>query len=359
MEAEWVELTRGFKLKVFNTTKANIGTIWSQGKVTLYQKEATIKYKGYIQQAMNNLQALGIYQDERPRSNDQQLKFSLHLVSQEVGENISWLEERWEKKRENKKEESGSWQNKIKTIISVAGLEEREGKQYIKYRLKFEGELKDMTGETLRKMKEVVRELSQEPETSIVGVSEGCVVVEFSSSLAGFRRLERLVENEDLEEIEGFPLLRLELGLDLLNLGEWFSDLFSFGWEPAASSRFVENEEVLGLERVSAKKEISLGRETVVLLLRQEVLGEEREIRLLLFPGVDSVYLPHGIKLLVVDEVGEVIPDLEVEARGDNWLQLSFDAEVGDKFGVRVSLEEESFFGGFCCLKPQMNGNNF
>jgi Protein of unknown function (DUF1822). len=54
------------------------------------------------------------------------------------------------------------------------------------------------------------------------------------------------------------------------------------------------------------------------------------------------MYLPDGVQLTVLDETGNPIPQLEAQARADNWIQLKFTGEPGDQFSVKVSLEESS-----------------
>lgn len=129
-------------------------------------------------------------------------------------------------------------------------------------------------------------------------------------------------------------------------LTQWFESIFNNNWQPEERAltlgiRAIDTEQ----PEVNGAKVIRLGmqmsEETVVLILRQKQLSEEEiEINLRLYPGTETMYLPTGVKLTVLDETGNPIPNLEAEARADNWLQLEFTGEPNDKFIVKVALGE-------------------
>jgi Protein of unknown function (DUF1822) len=151
----------------------------------------------------------------------------------------------------------------------------------------------------------------------------------------------------------------LEQKTNQIQLQQWFLGVFGNGWQPeqralTLSIQPARNLQSANIEQpeVNGAKVIRLGmqipQETVILILRQKQLSEgEIEVNLRLYPSADAMYLPDGVKLTVLDETGNSIPDLEAQARADNWLQLKFTGEPGDQFSVKVSLEESSITENF------------
>jgi len=63
-------------------------------------------------------------------------------------------------------------------------------------------------------------------------------------------------------------------------------------------------------------------------------------------PISSKTHLPPGLRLIVLDEAGN--PRRETQARTrDNYIQRKFSAELGERFGVRVALEEVSITESF------------
>ena len=77
-----------------------------------------------------------------------------------------------------------------------------------------------------------------------------------------------------------------------------------------------------------------------VALVIKVAAGSEGEVNILtqVYP-VGNHVLPQGVKLNITDELGENI--LEVISRDeDNWIQLEFSAELGEKFQIMVAYGE-------------------
>ncbi|KAB8316363.1 DUF1822 family protein [Tolypothrix campylonemoides VB511288] len=132
-----------------------------------------------------------------------------------------------------------------------------------------------------------------------------------------------------------------------VRLSEWFDGLFYGGWQRkpkfAPISLSLRNAD---LPEVNAAKvmrlSVQMSERTVTLMIRQRKLSEkEINICLRLYPGNNSSHLPDGVKLIVLDEFGEPIPSLEVEAKADSWLQLQFTGSLGDKFSIRIHLASD------------------
>lgn len=69
-------------------------------------------------------------------------------------------------------------------------------------------------------------------------------------------------------------------------------------------------------------------------------------ILLRVYPMGNQTYLPSGLQLAVLDEDGDIF--LETEARdADNYIQLKFGGDRGERFSVRVALGDNGITEGF------------
>lgn len=69
-------------------------------------------------------------------------------------------------------------------------------------------------------------------------------------------------------------------------------------------------------------------------------------ILLRVYPMRSQTYLPSGLQLAVLDEDGDIF--LETEARdADNYIQLKFGGDRGERFSVRVALGDDGITEGF------------
>ncbi|MEY3870713.1 MAG: hypothetical protein RLZZ338_4607 [Cyanobacteriota bacterium] len=72
----------------------------------------------------------------------------------------------------------------------------------------------------------------------------------------------------------------------------------------------------------------------------------KRNILLQVHPGGGKTYLPPEVELIVLDDMGEVF--LEAKSRqADNWIQLEFRGEPGERFSVKVALGDASIVENF------------
>jgi hypothetical protein len=70
---------------------------------------------------------------------------------------------------------------------------------------------------------------------------------------------------------------------------------------------------------------------------------QEMDVRLRVYPTGSDIYLPAGLKLLVLDDSGVSVPDLEATARtADNWIQLEFSGQSQEQFSVKAALGDVS-----------------
>jgi hypothetical protein len=72
----------------------------------------------------------------------------------------------------------------------------------------------------------------------------------------------------------------------------------------------------------------------------------KRNILLQVHPGGGKTYLPPDVELIVLDDTGGVF--LEARSRSaDNWIQLEFRGEPGERFSVKVALGDASIMEDF------------
>ncbi|MBD0345551.1 MAG: DUF1822 family protein [Coleofasciculus sp. Co-bin14] len=150
-----------------------------------------------------------------------------------------------------------------------------------------------------------------------------------------------------------------------VNLSRWFENTFEAGWQtlealfssqalnPAFSVRNAEQSIELDVDNpeasVSGGKLIDLGmqlaghRVALTVTLKAAESDREMDVRLRVYPTGSQIYLPAGLKLLVLDDSGAAVPDLEATARtADNWIQLEFSGQLQEQFSVKVALGDVS-----------------
>jgi hypothetical protein len=94
---------------------------------------------------------------------------------------------------------------------------------------------------------------------------------------------------------------------------------------------------------VSKLSEISLGGHHLVWLVNCEVKSDDqKDILVRLYPRAEEQpCLPPELQLIVIDNAGEVF--LKAESRSaDNWIQLQFWGEPGERFSIKLVLGDDS-----------------
>lgn len=153
----------------------------------------------------------------------------------------------------------------------------------------------------------------------------------------------------------------------LVNLSSWLQNRFEAGWQtletlldikatdPAFGVRSGEQSREIdandSVVSISAGKLIDwrmqLADRAVVLNVKvTSRVDEEVNIRLRIYPAGEQTYLPPGLQLILVDESGAT--RLEAQARSnDNWIQVELSGEPGERFSVKVALENLSIIEDF------------
>ena len=149
----------------------------------------------------------------------------------------------------------------------------------------------------------------------------------------------------------------------LVNLGNWFDSVFDAGWQ-TVESLFSPQQLIpaLGFRNANASdgepfdlsadmgvtraKEIDLGVQLgdrgVILLIRLIPEANDRiGITLQVHPQPDKLYLPEALTLKILENSEEF---MEAQARSqDNFIQLQFSGQTGERFTVEIVLNEARF----------------
>ncbi|NJM72557.1 MAG: DUF1822 family protein [Scytonema sp. RU_4_4] len=206
----------------------------------------------------------------------------------------------------------------------------------------------------------------------------GYVVVQIDESLQEAKLLGyvRHVATEELplnqlqpleDFIEYLGQLRQTPMKTFVNLSQWLAGMFDAGWQtveslwnqpelrPAYTFRnpgIVEQNHTNQTQAFTRRaKLIDLGiqmtNQPVILIVEIRPKADQQTgIRLQLHPTDHQTYLTPGVQLTVLDESGTLF--LETQARsGDNYLQLQFRGEPGERFGVQVVLNDASITENF------------
>lgn len=202
----------------------------------------------------------------------------------------------------------------------------------------------------------------------------GYVVVEISESLQSAKLLgfvkEVSIDNlpiNQLQPLENFLdyLESLELQTikykpqNVVNLKRWFENIFDSGWstiesiflaEPAWQFRSAEE----GLKQsVERAKLIDFGIKAnkaavgiVVKVSHEQNNLDEMKIIVELHPTNGQEYLPSSLHIMILDE--EEIAVMEAQAKNNNKkIYFEFNASIGDKFSVKIALEDISVVENF------------
>jgi hypothetical protein len=139
----------------------------------------------------------------------------------------------------------------------------------------------------------------------------------------------------------------------LTNLSQWFDSVVDASWQTVESllsqSGLRPMYAFRGSEMISGTRKaklidlgIQIANQPVMLIVEiNPQLNQQTNIRLQLHPTGNRVYLQSGVELKVLDEFGGIF--LEAQARSaDNYIQLQFSGEAGERFSVKVGLDDGS-----------------
>lgn len=139
----------------------------------------------------------------------------------------------------------------------------------------------------------------------------------------------------------------------VVNLSEWFENVFEAGWQAVEALLGTEPTELAfsfrSAPEVRRCKLIELGTPGQSVALIVALTGEseqEVDITVEVQPPKGQTYLPSNLQLMLLDEDGEAV--IDARARSDNKnIQLEFGGEPGDRFSVKVALDNVSVTENF------------
>jgi hypothetical protein len=166
--------------------------------------------------------------------------------------------------------------------------------------------------------------------------------------------LEQLQPPETILEYLGQSSLLENIPEQLVNLSQWFGNVFEQGWQtldavlnpPTLTPGFAFRSRIPGSSNIQRAKRIDLGVQagghSLALVVTIE-LEDDRQtgIRLEMYPTGDRDYLPPQLHLTVLDQSGAVFLE-SISRNNDNYIQLVFSGIKGERFQVRITLEDSS-----------------
>ncbi len=198
----------------------------------------------------------------------------------------------------------------------------------------------------------------------------GYIAIQFNKSLTqanllGFLQKTTLetVEIDRLDSLETFLtyISQLEAAeksqsiFDLTQLSKWWLDTIELGWEkldslvsqPQFAGQFAWRDRAISFPSTARAKVLKLdtGEQVILSLELRQIDRSELEIWVRVYPFPPDVYLPENLKLAVLDDLS--IEVIQAEARTTETIQVKFIVEPGEKFGVRVDLNQVSMIESF------------
>jgi hypothetical protein len=166
--------------------------------------------------------------------------------------------------------------------------------------------------------------------------------------------LEQLQPPETILEYLGQSSLLENIPEQLVNLSQWFGNVFEQGWQTVDAvlnpSRltpgYAFRTRIPRSSSVQRARRIDLGIQAdghpVALIVTIEPEDDQQTgIRLEIHPAGDRPYLPPQLRLIVLEQSGTVF--LEAISRdNDNYIQLAFSGTKGERFQVQITLENSS-----------------
>ncbi|PSR18099.1 hypothetical protein C8255_09255 [filamentous cyanobacterium CCP3] len=157
------------------------------------------------------------------------------------------------------------------------------------------------------------------------------------------------------------PATASAVGGAIVNLGQWLNGVFEQGWQavdallaapsPAFSFRWGGDDppsDFPGLAADASRAKLidlalQLGPRQVVLLVDlQAEVTDTRQVSLQVHGAGQSPYLPPGLELAVLESDGTAF--MQAQSRdADNYIQLQFSGQPGERFRVQIQLDTATY----------------
>ncbi|MGD1911258.1 MAG: DUF1822 family protein [Rivularia sp. (in: cyanobacteria)] len=180
----------------------------------------------------------------------------------------------------------------------------------------------------------------------------GCVLVEICEEtreaiLRGFTP--NTVTSGDLSlhnlySLEYFPAYLHKIG-PLVNLSQWFKNIFEVGWETIETVPTLAFRSNLKPSHLKRCKLLQLGNMGELVALIVTITPESNSnvnILVELKPGSNQLYLPVNLQLILIDEYGREIIDTKTQEVNQH-IHIDLTGEPGERFTTKIVLGEVSF----------------
>ncbi|MBE9094629.1 DUF1822 family protein [Tychonema sp. LEGE 07203] len=183
-------------------------------------------------------------------------------------------------------------------------------------------------------------------------IEQGSTLLAFESDRREYDRIEELYRSGRLGELLKVTISDLsQITQDsmLIYVRQMYENIFGEGYQPVAliltrnqRNRSRSNQE--NRESIQRAKQIHLGaNQSVNLAIQLTPQDEEIDIKIWIEPSGDAVYLPVGLQIKVLDEFKAPVPQLQQQTGStDNAIEIPFSVEPGERFSVKLLLEDAS-----------------
>jgi hypothetical protein len=195
-----------------------------------------------------------------------------------------------------------------------------------------------------------LRKILGKPTLKIQKIEPGSVLIIWESLPEEFAQIARLFRSGQLTDLLGVQVKDLIEINPNGNSQYWrhlFPNIYEENYQPVAmvlapirgrgihSANAEDSAEIE--ERV---KSFELGFDQSIDLVIQLIpKDEEIGINIWIYPSSDALYLPVGLQVTLLDELGVPVPNLQAQADDtDQSIKLPFSVETGEKFSVRLNL---------------------
>jgi hypothetical protein len=252
----------------------------------------------------------------------------------------------------------------VPTLLENLGYKRTgEGDKWVKWTIHID--LPEMPPDLLEKIKSFLKTITGNASIRLYRIEEGSIRLVFNGYLAGFERVRELFETGELSEQLGVTVLDVELEPvsaqpDPVNLSAWLENQLNqaieAGWQtidelfgmrsPAFRSDLASYAKDIepgpDLPTIQQGKSIVLGTASLALLVKLSQESEEGiDILVRVFPIQESTVLPEQLKLMVLDEQGEILEEVSA-GRGNNCIEQPLSGEPGEGFVIKLELGELS-----------------
>lgn len=211
--------------------------------------------------------------------------------------------------------------------------------------LKLNATFENLDESVIERIVAIVKETSLDTSLVLERVERGSVNLVFEGTLEGFERIQYLFQTGQLTEIEGMQIEQVKLSP--LNLRTWLEEEFGKtlqqGWQTIES--VFQTPELAFRGGMRGGKElaklIELNSEEFGLVLDLKQENNVIDILVQLYQKERGKALPENVKLILFDEEGEEV-DQAVSSSNMMGIQLNFEAEIGEKFSIKISYNESS-----------------